>query len=180
MSQSFSSTDTLVDFITGKKIPDIGSEANRQAVERFLVESKGYSKADIDVDLPIEILAGGKPYRSRVDLAVRVDTFYFMLIKCVAGSMGSWEREIIAAARLLKDYQIPYAAVSDGTGALIMNTVTGRRVSRGLEAIPSRDEAATEIETLQLQPYPEDRMEREKIIFRSYDTMNVNVSRDNG
>jgi len=179
MSENFPAIDTLVDFVTGKKIPNIGSEENRQAVERFLVDSKGYAKDDIKVDVAIEVLAGGKPYRSAVDLAIRLEGLYVMLIKCVAGSMGSWEREIIAAARLLQDYQIPYAVVSDGSGALIMNTITGKRVAKGLDAIPSRDKAATEIASIQLQPYPEDRLEREKIIFRSYDTMNVNVRRDN-
>jgi hypothetical protein len=180
MSEILPATETLVDFITGKKIPNIGSEENRQAVERFLVESKGYGKDDIEVDVAIEVLAGGTPYRSAVDLAIRLDEgLYFMLIKCVAGSMGSWEREIIAASRLLKDYQIPYAVVSDGSGALILNTLTGKRIAKGMDAIPSRDKAVTEIRSIQLQPYPEDRLEREKIIFRSYDTMNVNVIRDN-
>lgn len=177
MSAIVPSGNTLNDFITGKEIPDIGSEQNRQAVERFLVETKGYARDDIDVDLEIEILAGGKPYRSKIDLAVKAGGICFMVMKCVAGSMGSWEREIIAAARLLKDYQIPYAVVSDGVDALVMDTVTGKRASRGLDAIPSKDKAAMEMGSIQLQPYPEDRLEREKIIFRSYDTMNVNVNR---
>ena len=36
------SDDTLVDYITGKTVANVGAEANRQAVERFLVQKKGY------------------------------------------------------------------------------------------------------------------------------------------
>ena len=36
---------TLIDFITGRETPNIGAEENRQVVERFLVEQKGYDAA---------------------------------------------------------------------------------------------------------------------------------------
>ena len=36
--------EMIADFITGKQIPLIGSEENRQAVCRFLVEKKGFKK----------------------------------------------------------------------------------------------------------------------------------------
>ena len=34
------SFEWLVDFITGQKVPHVGAEANRQAVEHYLVEKK--------------------------------------------------------------------------------------------------------------------------------------------
>ena len=60
----------ITDYITGEKIPDVGSEANRQRVERYLVAEKGYTKDDIEVDAPLEMTIGDAPYRSRVDLVV--------------------------------------------------------------------------------------------------------------
>ena len=42
--------ETVVDYITGKTKPDTGAEANRQKVERRLVEEKGYAKSEIEVD----------------------------------------------------------------------------------------------------------------------------------
>ena len=39
--------NTIIDFITGKETPEIGSEANRQKVERLLVADKGFAKRDI-------------------------------------------------------------------------------------------------------------------------------------
>ena len=55
---------TVTDYITGEEIPDIEAEANRQAVERFLLEKKGYLKNDIEVDAAIMMIVAGEPYRS--------------------------------------------------------------------------------------------------------------------
>ena len=41
----------LTDYVTGKEVPNIGAEENRQTVERYLVEKKGFSKQDIGVDV---------------------------------------------------------------------------------------------------------------------------------
>jgi hypothetical protein len=92
---------TIRDFITGKTIPEIGAEANRQQVERLLVEIKGFSKEDIEVDVPIHIDINGEPYQSVVDLVVSVNQIRVMAIKCAAASLGSREREILSASRLL-------------------------------------------------------------------------------
>jgi cyanate lyase len=59
-----------------------------------------------------------------------------------------------------------------------MDTVSGKRAGEGLAAIPSKDKAIMELKTIPLQPYPEERLEREKIIFRSYDMMKMNIIRD--
>jgi hypothetical protein len=107
-------SESFVDFITGREVPNIGAEANRQLVERLLVEEKGYKKEEIEVDVPIVLEMGEQPYRSHLDLVVRVTGWRYMVIKCAAGSLASREREVISAARLLDLYQIPLAVVSDG------------------------------------------------------------------
>lgn len=166
--------ETVVDFITGKEVPDTGSEANRQAVERLLVEEKGFDKSDINVDTPLEIRVAGEPYCSTADLVIRVNGRRFMLIKCAAGSLGSREREALSAARLLDTYQIPFAAVSDGKTAIVLDTVSGKRIGEGLDAIPAKEDALKQFQGLPLFPLSDDRREKEKLIFRSYDSMNVN------
>ncbi len=133
--------ETLVDFITGKEVPNIGAEENRQAVARFLVEKKGYGRGEIEVDAEIRLTAGGETYRSQLDLVVSVAGTRFAVVKCAAGSLESWGRETLAAARLLDRYRLPLAAVSDGRTALLFDTLTGRRIGEGMEAIPSRAEA---------------------------------------
>ena len=168
----------ITDFVTGEKIPDVGAEANRQTVERVLVAEKGYTKKDIEVDAPLEVTIGDEFYRSSVDLVVSVNGKRYMAIKCAPGSLGSREREIVSAARLLGEYQIPVSVVSDGKTAMVLDTVSGEKIGEGLDAIPSKKALQKSAKSLKLQPLAEKRMEREKLIFRSYDSMNVNVGRN--
>jgi len=178
-NKSSKSINTIIDFVTGKEIPEIGAEANRQAVERYLVNEKGFSKKDIIVNAKINIIIEEDPYLSCLDLVVCVENkTKFMAIKCAAGSLGSREREILAGARLIdKKYQVPFAVVSDGKTALMLDTVSGKKISEGLNSIFSSKEAKEKLKTLKLQRLPEERIEREKLIFRTYDVMNVNVNR---
>ena len=170
----------ITDFTTGKEIPNVGAEENRQMVERYLVNDKGYSKEDIEVDVDIEMTVAGEPYRSQIDLVVSIDggATRFMAIKCAAASLGSREREILAAARLVGDAQIPLSVVSDGKTAIVLDTVSGRKLGEGLDAIPSKDLAREQLNGVDLQPFPETKREREGLIFRTYDSMNVNVGRN--
>ena len=101
-----------------------------------------------------------------------------MAIKCAAASLGSREREIIAAARLLESYQIPVSVVSDGKTAIVLDTVSGKKLGEGLDAVPSKDDLKEKLNSLDLIPLPNKRLEKEKLIFRSYDVMNVNVQRN--
>jgi hypothetical protein len=170
----------ITDFVTGREVPNVGAEENRQAVEEFLVAQKGYLKADIKVDVDIAITVAGEPYQSQVDLVISADggETHFMVIKCAAGSLGSREREIVAAARLLDEYQIPCAVVSDGKTAIVLDSVTGKKTGEGLGAIPTKQEAVAILKSFKPVGLAEDRLEREKLIYRTYDIENVNVQRN--
>jgi len=171
--------DMIADFITGDLVPNIGSEENRQTLERFLVEEKGYDKADIQVDAAIVVSFKGEPYRSTVDILICLGNIRFMLIKCAAGAIDTWEREILAAARVFdKDYQVPFCAVCDGKNALVIDTLTGKRTGNHLDAILSKAEAVRVLKNIALQPLPENRFTKEQMIFRSYDLENINVKRN--
>ena len=168
----------ITDFVTGKEIPNIGAEENRQMLEQFLVNEMGYSKEDIAVDVDIELSLAGETYRSQIDLVVSLESNRFMAIKCAAASLGSREREILAAARLLAENQLPFSVVSDGKTAIVLDTVSGKKLGEGLDAIPSKAQAHEKLKEITLLPFPKDKREREKLIFRSYDSMNVNVGRN--
>jgi hypothetical protein len=171
--------DMIVDFITGEQVPNIGSEENRQKLEKFLIDEKGYSITDIQVDADIEVSFRGEPYRSTIDLVIILEDIRFMTIKCVAGALETWEREILAAARVFeKNYQIPFCAVCDGQSALVIDTLTGKKVGNNLGAIPARSDAVRVLKNITLQPLPENRFTKEMMIFRSYDLENVNVKRN--
>jgi len=167
--------DIIVDFITGQSVPHVGPEINRQQVERYLVEKKGYRREEILVDAPIAVDIDGEIYRSTVDLVVRIDERPLIAIKCAAGSLGSREREIVSAARLLAASPLPLAIVSDGSDATVLDGGSGKQKGSGMAAIPSREEAIVMAKAAPLPSLPADRLARIKLIFRSYDSMNVNV-----
>ena len=168
----------ITDFVTGKEIPNVGAEENRQMVEQFLVNEKGFSKEDIAVDVDIEITVAGETYRSQIDLVVSFESTCFMAVKCAAASLGSREREILAAARLLAENQLPFSVVSDGKTAIVLDTVSGKKLGQGLNAIPSKAHACEKLKEIKRMPFPKEKREREKLIFRSFDSMNVNVGRN--
>jgi Type I restriction enzyme R protein N terminus (HSDR_N) len=166
----------IIDFITGRSKPNAGAEANRQAVERLLVEVKGYAKEEIEVDAPITLEMGTQRYHTAADLVVRVQGLRFMVIKCAAGALASREKEIIAAARLMENYQIPLAAASDGKSAIVWDSVSGRCLGEGLDAIPSKTQAFEAFDAAALLPLDENRRLRQQLIFKSYDSMNIHRS----
>lgn len=182
MPETLKPYSMITDFVTGKRIPNVGAEDNRQMVEQFLVNEKGYAKSDIEVDVDIEITVAGKSYHSQIDLVVSIDggITRFMAIKCAAASLGSREREILAASRLLCENQLPFSVVSDGKTAMVLDTISGRKLGEGLNVIPSKQQAREKLKTLTQTPFPLEKLEREKLIFRSYDSMNVNVARNIG
>jgi hypothetical protein len=166
---------TLVDFVTGKEVPNIGAEENRQAVERLLVEQKGFGREEVEVEVPLEMVIDGEPYRSAVDLVVTRGGRRVMAFKCAAGSLASSEREIVSAARLVDRYQVPLAVVSDGKTALVLDALSGRPIGEGLDAIPTKSQL--QLKQLEFNPLPEERRLREGLIFRTYDRERVNSAR---
>jgi hypothetical protein len=69
--------------------------------------------------------------------------------------------------------------VTDGAHAIVLNTLTGKQIGEGMAAVPSKTDAESQIMSLALMPFaPTDpeRIERERLIFKSYDSMIVNRS----
>jgi len=167
--------NTITDYITGQPVKNIGPEASRQIFEKFLVQDKGWAKEDIKVNEKIIVQFKGKDYISKIDLIVFCNDKAFMAVTCVAGSIGSYEREILSGARLIFDYQIPFAVSTDAMDAIIMNTLSGKKFGQGLNAIPSREKAFEMIKSLEYQPYDENKKEREMIIYRSFNMEKINI-----
>jgi hypothetical protein len=170
----------ITDFVTGKQVPNVGAEGNRQAVERFLVKEKGFHQEDIEVDADIEISIDGESYRSQIDLIVSVEAKRFMAIKCAAGSLGSREREILSAARILDPHPLPRAVVSDGKNAIVMDVLSGKKIGEGMEAICSKAAAKIILHETHIEPLTEKHSKQQKLIFRTYHRLNVNVRRKLG
>jgi len=165
----------ITDYITGKSVRNIGPEAVRQSFERLLVEKKGYAKEDIIVDQELIVQFKGEDYQSSIDLIVNCNGNAFMAITCVAGSIGSYEREILAGARLVYRNQIPFAVTTDARDAIILDTLSGKKAGQGLDAIPSKEDAVKAVESIKFIPFDENKKEREMIIYRSFNLEKVNI-----
>ena len=166
--------ESITDYITGREIDNVGAEASRQIFEKYLVETLGYAKTDIEVDVPLTVQFKGEDYHSAIDLVVRCNNRPVMAVTCVAGSIGSYEREILAGARLLHDTMIPLAVSTDARDAIVKDTATGQTIGQGLTAVPSRGEAEKRLAAI-----PETRLDPEKrsgemIIYRSFNLEKVN------
>ncbi|MEW6161828.1 MAG: type I restriction enzyme HsdR N-terminal domain-containing protein [Nitrospirota bacterium] len=163
--------EKLIDFITGQTFIDTDDERIRQKIERFLVEEKGYSKNGIEVEREFEIILGDEINRSKVDLVVSVEEKIFMIIKCARGSLVSREREVLSCARILDVYQIPFAVITNGKDAEVLDTLSGEVIGCGLEAIPSRPQALEATKQIEFKKLPEEKKEKEKRIFLAFDAI---------
>jgi hypothetical protein len=168
----------ITDYVTGREVANIGAEEHRQAVEKFLVKDRGYAAEDIHVDVDIALEIGGESYHSQLDLVVIAAGRAFMVIKCAAASLESREREVIAAARLLAPEPAPLAVVSDGETAVIYDALLRKKIGEGLSEVPARSAAEEFMADYKPEPSAERVWERDKIVFRSYDSMNRNVQRN--
>ena len=161
----------ICDFITGQVFIDTDDERIRQGIERFLVEEKGYSKKDIEVDREFDVVIDKEINRSKVDLAVNIEEKIFMVIKCARGSLVSREREVLSCARILDVYQIPFAVITNGQDAEIIETISGEIIGCGLEAIYSKTQALEAIKKIEFKKLQDERIEKEKRIFLAFDSI---------
>ena len=166
--------EQITDYITGKEIDNVGAEASRQIFEKLLVETKGYKKEEVFVDVPLTVQFKGEDYESVIELIVKVKDRPFMAITCVAGSIGSYEREILAGARLVYENQIPLAITTDARDAVVMDTLTGETIGQGLDAVPSRKEAHAQLAQMTETPLDPAKRTGEMIIYRSFNLEKVN------
>lgn len=169
-------TDYIIeDYITGKAVRNVGPEASRQLFEKLLVEDKGFDKSDIKVDVPITVQFKGEDYPSVIDLIAHVNDTPVIAITCVAGSIGSYEREILAGARLVSENQIPFAISTDARDAIVMDTLTGKTIGKGLDAVPSKNDILNQMDKMDFKPFDESKREKEMIIYRSFNLEKVNI-----
>jgi hypothetical protein len=161
----------ITDYITGQEIVETHDEQARQKIARFLVEEKGYSKEDIEVRREILLNVDGHSATSKVDFLMRIHGKVFAIVIFGPGSLVTRERSTVAAGRLVESYVVPFAVVTNGKDAEVLETKSGSVIGGGLEAIPSREEALKKMETLTFEKVPEERLEKEKRILYTFDVL---------
>jgi len=163
--------DRLTDYLTGADIPFSNRDNIRQITLKFLVEEKGFLKEDLCADREITFELEGRPVSSLVDISVRLNNITVMVWKCASGSLVSRERQIIASARLLEDYVVPFAAVTNGKDAELLDAVSEKVTGSGFESIPTRQALWESLGNLFLKTPNAKKIINEQRILYTYDAI---------
>jgi hypothetical protein len=130
----------LDDFITGETPKDTHDERYRQRLARLLVNSKGYLKSDIEARKSLIIQAGENRAAIKIDFLINLAGKGCMVIKYGPGSIVTRRRSLLSISRIMEPYQIPIAVVTNGEDAEVVEGLSGKVISRGLETIPSKSQ----------------------------------------
>ncbi len=160
-----------VDFITGQTLPDTLDERIRQQIARFLVEEKGYAKQDIETRIPLSVTVDNSTGTAVVDFRIRIQKKSVMILMFGPGSIVTRQRAALAAARLLEDYAVPYAVITNGKDAQFMDTASGKSLGEGLNAIISKKNILEEFGRLAFEEIPQNRREKEARILFALDIL---------
>jgi hypothetical protein len=163
--------DRLTDCLTGKEIPFSNRDNIRQKVLRFLLEEKGYQKEDLHADREIRYEIDGSETVSLVDISVVLGGKTMVVWKCASGSVVSRERQIIASARLLEDYLVPLAVVTNGRDLELLDTSTERVTGEGFDAVPPRQELSATAEGFSPRSTKRKKLANEQRVLYTYDAI---------
>lgn len=159
----------LVDFITGRTLDDTHDERYRQQIARLLVEKKGYVKQDVIPGKKILVCAGESRAQIPVDFVIRAGSMIGMIIKYGPGSIVTRHRPALALSRIFRSYQIPVVVVTNGRLAEVLDGITGKTISHGLETIPTKDQLINIVSGADLTEIPKKRFEMESRILYAYE-----------
>lgn len=168
--------DTLTDCLSGKEIPFTNRDNIRQKVLRFLLEEKAYHKEDFRIDREISFDLDGQTVVSLVDISIVLDSRTVMVWKCASGSLVSRERQIMASARLLEDYIVPFAAVTNGADIELLDSLSEKVIGSGFGSMPGREELAKDIKETTFRPVKGKKIVNEQRILYTYDAISCPVA----
>ncbi|OGW19141.1 MAG: hypothetical protein A2077_05750 [Nitrospirae bacterium GWC2_46_6] len=151
------------------------THVQRRVVE-FLISAKGYTGDDIETNKDFKVDLPDASFNTRADIAINADDKIICVIKCVMSSLESWERHSMALCRIVEAYQIPYAIVTDGEHARILDVINGKLIAEGLDSIPSREEAQRTAKETVFSPYSPEKAEKEKRILHAFDAITCPAS----
>ncbi len=130
----------LNDFLTGKIIADTLDERFRQKIAKKLVYDCGFEKHEIKSNFKLEIRAGAKKALAKIDFLVEYRKKTIMMIKFAPGSLVTRRLASLALSRIIQPYQIPFAVITNGENAEIIDGYTGRVIAEGLDRLPDRND----------------------------------------
>lgn len=162
---------SLEDCLTGQILQDTDDERIRQSLFQMMMVEKGYSPQELRARVCIETEFKHHRVVSMIDLVVSVSGKEFMVLRYGPGSLTSRHRSAIAAARIIRDdYQLPFAVVTNGKDAEVLDTISGNVLGDGVDFIPSALWAAEHFEQFVFRDPPVGKQkEYERRILNAFD-----------
>ena len=142
-----------------------------------LTKEKMFNREDIDIDPEFRLKLDNCEFTVSIDFIVNCPSASFMVIRC-STAIESWERYVISFARIIKDYQIPYAAVTDGEKIRITDVLNGSLVSESMSKLFNRQEALERMKDFRKIPCSSNRLEKEKRIAYAFEGIKCPSQKD--
>lgn len=153
------------DYITGRTITDTHDERARQTLAKLLVDSKGFSKNDIQVRRPLTLDLDKKAGTIQVDFTISVNGKACMIIIYGPGSLVTRQRPTLAIARIIETYIVSYAVITNGRDAITMDARSGGIIAEGLDEIPSKTMISQQLNHIVFDKISSKQQEKEKRIL---------------
>ena len=155
---------TLRDYLTGQDVDRTTYEDLRQALAKLLVEERGYPAERLRPRVDVICMVDGERCCRTADLAAYDEAGRpLMLVIFCPGAPGTYEREAVAAARLVAGGPAPLVVVTDTRDAELLSSATGDVLAKSMAALPhwtQLQQAAAEHPAKALDPQSRQREER--------------------
>ncbi len=155
-------------------LEQIKIEGVKELVWNILINDKLFKPEEIKIDPSFNIKMSDCEATLILDYLVVLNSYYFLIIKC-SPSIESWERYIKAVARISTDYQIPFAMVTNGFNAKIIDIISDRLIGNNINELFNRNRALEYIENFKKIPFPPDKIEREKRIAYAFEGIKCKI-----
>ncbi len=157
------------DYLSGRTIPDTLDERFKQTISRYLVEEKLYLKTDITKDFKFVVHAGPKKAAVNIDFLINIKGHYCALIKYGPGSIITRHRSALALSRIIVPEMISLTIVTNGIDSDILNSSTGKLMSKHLSSLPNKSVMKRRIAEMHKQSITEKQKKLESRIVYAYE-----------
>ncbi len=160
---------TIEDYLTGEAVEVTTYEDLRQALARLLVEERGWPAERLTPRHPVRVEIEGRKYTRVVDIAgFDAEGKPLLLVVFAPGEVTTYERESLAAGRLVENGPAPLVAVTDSKDAVLLAVSNGERLEQGMQALPSPERAQELAERHPVHRLDENRRCMESRILYAY------------
>lgn len=150
----------------------------RQIVYQTLVEKKGFHQMEVHIDPQFSLELQACVVGLSTDFMIVLEGTIFMVIRCVPSDIESWERSVVAFARAIKDYQIPFAVITDGGQVKEIDIIKNVSVQKSIQELISRQEASRFMRDFRKIPIPNNKIEKERRIICAFEDIKRSMAID--